>query len=92
MDDSVLVVIVIGIIFLTVHRLRNYLLLGAVAAPDRFGTLMPPIVSLAVLGAALFVILSHGYDDSHQKWAYAAVGIILGYWLRSPNNIINQRP
>lgn len=36
-------------------------------------------VILLVLGAALFVILSKKYDDADRKWAYGAVGAILGY-------------
>ena len=38
-------------------------------------------ISLIVLGGALFVILSNNYDDATEKWAFGAVGIILGYWL-----------
>ncbi len=44
---------------------------------------MPILVSIAVLGSALFVILSNKlYDDAQQKWAFGAVGTILGYWLK----------
>ncbi len=42
---------------------------------------MSVIVSLAVLGSALYIILSAGYDASAQKWAFGAVGTIIGYWL-----------
>lgn len=41
------------------------------------------IITVAVLGSALFVILSNGYDDAEQKWAFASVGTILGYWLKN---------
>jgi hypothetical protein len=39
-------------------------------------------VSLCVLTASLFIILSRKYDDSAQKWAYGAVGMIAGHWLK----------
>jgi hypothetical protein len=40
-------------------------------------------VSLLVLGAALFIILSKQYDSDQQKWAFGAIGTVLGYWLKS---------
>ena len=39
------------------------------------------IISLAVLGVAIFIILSTGYDSETDKWAYGIVGTIMGYWL-----------
>jgi hypothetical protein len=44
---------------------------------------MAVLVSLAVLGAALFVILSHNYEGASEKWAFGAVGTLLGYWLKT---------
>jgi hypothetical protein len=44
---------------------------------------MMVIVSAAVLWAALHIILSHDHDDSSQKWAFGAVGTILGFWLKN---------
>ena len=46
------------------------------------GKWMPALISLIVLGSALDVILSNTYDDSHQKWASGAIGMILGFWLK----------
>lgn len=43
---------------------------------------MPEVVTVVVLLAALFVILSRGYGDAEQKWAYGAIGTLLGYWLK----------
>jgi hypothetical protein len=40
------------------------------------------VVSIAVLGAGLYIILSKEYETDSQKWAFGAVGTILGYWLR----------
>jgi len=39
-------------------------------------------VSIAVLGAGLYIILSSQYPDSTSKWAYGVIGVVLGYWLR----------
>lgn len=39
-------------------------------------------VSVFVLLAALYVVISHHYGQAQQKWAYAAVGAILGFWLK----------
>ena len=39
------------------------------------------IFSASVLSVALFVILSGGFEDSTQKWAYGIVGMVLGNWL-----------
>ncbi len=39
-------------------------------------------ISLIVLVAALFVVLSASYDDSFNKWAFGIIGVVVGYWLR----------
>lgn len=39
-------------------------------------------ISGVVLLAALFIILHRRDDLEARKWAYGAVGFILGYWLR----------
>ena len=43
---------------------------------------MSIVVSLAVLGCAVFVILSKNYDSSAEKWAFGSVGTVIGYWLK----------
>lgn len=43
---------------------------------------MQIVVSLAVLAAALFVLLSKNYDEAYIKWAIGTIGIVVGYWLR----------
>jgi hypothetical protein len=40
------------------------------------------LVSLMVLIVAVYVILNNGYPDATTKWAFGAVGLILGYWLK----------
>ena len=39
------------------------------------------LITLIVLGAALYVILSQALDDASEKWAFAIVGTVLGFWL-----------
>lgn len=40
------------------------------------------VVSLIVLIVAIYIILNNGYPDATTKWAFGAVGLILGYWLK----------
>jgi hypothetical protein len=40
------------------------------------------VLSIAVLGASLWVILKGGYQDATEKWAFGAVGTVLGHWLK----------
>jgi len=46
--------------------------------------LMMFIVSITVLFSGLYIILSNQYENSEQKWAFGAIGSILGFWLRPP--------
>lgn len=39
------------------------------------------ILSFAIAGAALYVILSRRYPPTDRKWAYGAIGAITGFWL-----------
>lgn len=41
------------------------------------------IISVIILAAALYVILSKQYAGIDKHWAYATVGTILGFWLKS---------
>jgi hypothetical protein len=41
------------------------------------------IVAFLVLLSALFIILSGHYHETEQKWAYGAVGTIVGLLLRT---------
>jgi len=43
---------------------------------------MQVVVSLAILGTALYVILSQVYSPQEKHWAYASAGTVLGFWLR----------
>jgi hypothetical protein len=39
------------------------------------------VVTVVVLGCALYVIVSRRYRAEDKKWAYGAVGTLLGFWL-----------
>jgi hypothetical protein len=52
---------------------------GAVA----IGDVMMVVVTIVVLAAALYVILSRAYDAGAQKWAFGAIGTIVGFWLKA---------
>ena len=43
------------------------------------------VVSVVLLSAGLFVILSESYDPNSKHWAYATVGTVLGFWLKGSN-------
>jgi Co/Zn/Cd efflux system component len=45
--------------------------------------MMLVVTSLAILGIALYIILSHAYSSQDRNWAYVAVGIVLGLWLKN---------
>ncbi len=49
---------------------------------DRITTLIKIGISVIVLGAALFVLLSQKFPDDYNKWAFGMVGLVVGYWLR----------
>ena len=49
---------------------------------DRVNLLIRAAISSIVLAVALFVVLRDGYPDATTKWAYGAIGLVLGYWLR----------
>ena len=44
--------------------------------------IMQIIISLSVLGGALYVVLSQQFPDDYAKWAFGAIGVIIGYWLK----------
>jgi hypothetical protein len=44
--------------------------------------LMKPIISIIVLIASLYIILSNSYKADQEKWAFGSLGTILGFWLK----------
>lgn len=47
-----------------------------------FRQTMMAFILVAVLGTALYIILSKDYDDGAQKWAFGVIGSIIGFWFR----------
>jgi hypothetical protein len=39
-------------------------------------------VSLALLGAGLYVILSRQYTPADTNWSYGIIGTVIGSWLK----------
>ena len=39
------------------------------------------VVTIPVLGCALYIIMAPVYREADKKWAYAALGTLLGFWL-----------
>jgi hypothetical protein len=91
-------ILVGGTVAVTVTALVAYRLLGkrgkevpvsgappeVAAAPIMINvkSIMMILVSILVLGSSLYIILSGNYDSENQKWAFGAVGSIMGFWLR----------
>jgi mannose/fructose/N-acetylgalactosamine-specific phosphotransferase system component IID len=46
-------------------------------------SLMPTIISVVLLAASLWVILTKRYQPTDRHWAYGIVGTIIGYWLHT---------
>jgi hypothetical protein len=51
--------------------------------PDWVAVMMQVLISLIILGAALWVILSRKYQPTDRHWAYGLVGTVIGFWLHS---------
>lgn len=52
--------------------------------------LMQVFLSIVLMSASLYIILSKQYDASDKHWAYGTLGTLVGYWLR-PNRASPQR-
>ncbi len=44
---------------------------------------MQVVVSIATLVASLAIILLKRYEQRDKHWAYATIGTIIGFWVRS---------
>lgn len=49
---------------------------------DVIKTIMAPLISLLVIAASLYVILSAKYKADSEKWAFGSIGTIIGFWLK----------
>ena len=43
---------------------------------------MQVAISVIVLGAGLFVVLSKRYEAAEKNWAFGAIGTVVGFWLK----------
>jgi anaerobic C4-dicarboxylate transporter len=41
------------------------------------------IISVLLLAASIFVILSKKYAEKEQHWAYGTIGTLIGFWLKT---------
>jgi hypothetical protein len=55
---------------------------GSKELNSRLVTVTQVIVSVAILGAVLYMILSKQYAANDAKWACGIVGTVIGYWLK----------
>jgi hypothetical protein len=51
-------------------------------SPNPVKTAMQVIISLVLLGASLYFVFSGSYDADRQKWAFATIGTLIGFWLK----------
>jgi hypothetical protein len=54
---------------------------NTISISEKTKLVMSSVVTLLVLLSSLYVILAKKYTDADKKWAYGAIGTILGYWL-----------
>jgi uncharacterized membrane protein len=40
------------------------------------------IISVVLLVASLFIVLSSKYGPTDKHWAYGTIGTLVGFWLR----------
>lgn len=56
---------------------------------------MSVVLTILVAGAALYVILTgEHFTEVTRNWAYGALTLLLGYWLRQPpsTNRVQRKP
>lgn len=49
---------------------------------DMIRSVMTPLISVLVMLASLYVILSGGYKADGEKWAFGSIGTIIGFWFK----------
>jgi len=45
---------------------------------------MQSVLTIAVVGVALYVIINPADRPEAQKWAFGVIGTLIGFWLRGP--------
>ena len=76
-----------GLITLCDIGLMRYFTRGQLEV--RTNTAMRVLISIAILGSGLCVLLSSSYDDEAQKWASGSIGTIVGVWLPQGSNYLS---
>lgn len=51
--------------------------------PPELSEIVKYVILLSIVGVALYVIISPGADQDSKKWAYGAIGLVLGWLLKS---------
>lgn len=51
-------------------------------AADHTAPIMQVCISVIVLSASLWIVLSQRYQNVEKHWAYGAIGTIIGFWLK----------
>jgi hypothetical protein len=70
-----LIVLFVFVFSLLLERLLNFY------GPQ--SPMMLAVTSFAILGVALYIILSHAYSSQDRNWACVSVGVVLGLWLKN---------
>jgi len=42
-------------------------------------------ITVVILTASLYIILSRSFGSDAEKWAYATAAVVIGYWFRDSN-------
>ena len=74
---------IIGIILLTIFGAGLGFNSNALTGSSGTREIMQIVISVVILGASLYIILSKKYPADVQKWAYGAIGTVIGFWLPS---------
>lgn len=75
-----------------IRLIRNPEFVAAAGTPRRGGgdflqrkkleLLLQVTISLALLGAGVYIVISNQYSEAASKIAAGWVGVVVGYWLR----------
>jgi hypothetical protein len=76
------VIFVAALISLPILGWLRYHALLIASWPTSYTVFWQVAVTLILLIASSFIILSKKYGQADRRWAYITVGIILGYWLQ----------
>lgn len=60
----------------------QYVRLKRLPETDPVQVWMTVAVTAVVLVSALYIVLSGHYGQDSLKWAYGAIGTVIGYWLK----------